>query len=198
MIHRRNFITLLSGAAAWPLGASAQQGGRVRRIGVLMGFDENDPDIKPRVPAFTQALAGLGWTDGRNAVGGRGRFRLDLPATDEDDLLEFPLFGIPPLALEDFAGLDPSLDHFLGYLSPDLGNIPDYHPGAMLGLRLQRISPGTAEVGESLVQDLQYLLPDPFPGRGPRLSAPSTSRLSARYPPPDTFPSCSRSECPRA
>ena len=65
-IRRREFITLLGGAAAWPLGARAQQGDRVRRIGVLMGFDENDPDIKPRVPAFTQALADLGWTDGRN------------------------------------------------------------------------------------------------------------------------------------
>ena len=67
MIRRRNFITLLGGAAAWPLAARAQQVDRVRRIGVLMPYDENDPVIKPRVSAFTQALAGLGWTDGRNA-----------------------------------------------------------------------------------------------------------------------------------
>jgi putative ABC transport system substrate-binding protein len=46
--------------------AWAQQGDRVRRIGVLIGGDENDPVMKPRVPAFTQALADLGWTDGRN------------------------------------------------------------------------------------------------------------------------------------
>src|SRR5262249_31079511 len=51
---------------AWPFVARAQQGDRVRRIGVLMLGDENDPVYKPRVSAFTQALAGLGWTDGRN------------------------------------------------------------------------------------------------------------------------------------
>jgi putative ABC transport system substrate-binding protein len=63
---RRDFITLLGGAAAWPLAARAQQGGRVRRIGVLMSGDENDPYWKPRLSAFTQALADLGWTDGGN------------------------------------------------------------------------------------------------------------------------------------
>jgi putative ABC transport system substrate-binding protein len=70
-MNRRKFITLLGGAAAWPLAARAQQGNRVRRIGVLMPYDENDPLVKPRVPAFTRALADLGWTDGRNV-------RLDL------------------------------------------------------------------------------------------------------------------------
>jgi putative ABC transport system substrate-binding protein len=66
MIRRRDFITLLGGAAAWPLAARAQQGERVRRIGVLMPFDENDPVQKTYVSAFTRALAGLGWTDGGN------------------------------------------------------------------------------------------------------------------------------------
>ena len=65
--NRRETIALLGGAAAWPLAARAQQGGnRVRRIGVLMPFDDNDPLLKSQVSAFTQALAGLGWTDGRN------------------------------------------------------------------------------------------------------------------------------------
>ena len=66
MIRRREFIAGLGSAAAWPLAARAQQGERVRRIGVLMRFDENDPECKRRVSAFTQALADLGWTDGRN------------------------------------------------------------------------------------------------------------------------------------
>ena len=65
MIRRREFITLLGGAAAWPLAARAQQA-EERRVGVLLSLDENDPLVKPRVSAFTQALADLGWTDGRN------------------------------------------------------------------------------------------------------------------------------------
>jgi putative ABC transport system substrate-binding protein len=66
MIRRREFIAALGGAAAWPLAAWAQQGERVRRIGVLNFGDENDPMYKPRLSAFTQALADLGWTVGRN------------------------------------------------------------------------------------------------------------------------------------
>jgi putative ABC transport system substrate-binding protein len=65
-MRRREFIAGLGSAAAWPVVARAQQGDRVRRIGVLMGFDENDPMWKTRLSAFTQALANLGWTDGRN------------------------------------------------------------------------------------------------------------------------------------
>jgi putative ABC transport system substrate-binding protein len=56
----------LRGSAAWSLPARAQQGDRVRRIGVLAAADENDPAGKLRYSAFTQALADLGWTDGRN------------------------------------------------------------------------------------------------------------------------------------
>jgi putative ABC transport system substrate-binding protein len=64
-MRRREFIAGL-GAAAWPLAARAQPAERMRRIGVLMPNDENDPVTKAFVPAFTQALADLGWTDGRN------------------------------------------------------------------------------------------------------------------------------------
>jgi putative ABC transport system substrate-binding protein len=63
-MNRREFITLLGAAAAWSLAARAQQGDRVRRIGVLMSGDENDPEQKRRLSAFTQALADLSWTDG--------------------------------------------------------------------------------------------------------------------------------------
>jgi putative ABC transport system substrate-binding protein len=65
-MQRREFITLLGSAAAWPRAARAQQGERMRRIGVLLSGDENDPVAKTDASAFTQALAGLGWTDGRN------------------------------------------------------------------------------------------------------------------------------------
>ena len=66
MIRRREFITLVGGVAAWPLAARAQRGDRVRRIGVLMPGDENDPVRKSFASRFSQALAGVGWTDGRN------------------------------------------------------------------------------------------------------------------------------------
>ena len=65
-LQRREFIAALGGAATWPLAVRAQQGDRVRHVGVLMAFDQNDPEGKLRYSAFTQSLAGLGWTDGRN------------------------------------------------------------------------------------------------------------------------------------
>jgi len=95
MIRRREFITLLGGAAAWPLAARAQQGDRVRRIGVLMPRDENDPVGKLRHSAFTQALAELGWTDGRNV-------RMELRWHGDDNN------RLPTLAQE-LVGLQPDI-----------------------------------------------------------------------------------------
>src|SRR6516164_2851227 len=66
-MRRRRFISLLSGAAAWPLAARAQQAERMRRIGVLMNFPSGDEEGQARVTAFAQALQKLGWTEGRNA-----------------------------------------------------------------------------------------------------------------------------------
>jgi putative tryptophan/tyrosine transport system substrate-binding protein len=65
-VDRREFITLLGGAAAWPLAARAQQGERVRRIGVLLGFAADNTDGRARLAAFLQSLQQLGWTEGRN------------------------------------------------------------------------------------------------------------------------------------
>jgi len=65
-MRRRDFVGLVGGAAAWPLAVRAQQREQVRRIGVLTGLYENDPAAKPLFSALTQALADLGWTDGRN------------------------------------------------------------------------------------------------------------------------------------
>jgi len=76
-VKRREFIVGIGSAAAWPLAARAQQGDRVRRIGVLTGFDENDPAAKLRLSALTQALGDLGWIEGRNV-------RVDVRWTGED------------------------------------------------------------------------------------------------------------------
>ena len=65
-MRRREFIAGLGTAAAWPLAVRAQQGDRVRRIGVLSPRDENDPASKTFVSTYTQLLADLGWTVGRN------------------------------------------------------------------------------------------------------------------------------------
>jgi putative ABC transport system substrate-binding protein len=65
-MRRRAFITLLGGAAAWPLAAGAQQAERMRRIGVLMSTAANDPLGQARIAAFLHGLQQLGWTDGRN------------------------------------------------------------------------------------------------------------------------------------
>jgi putative ABC transport system substrate-binding protein len=82
-MQRREFIKLIGGAIAWPLAARAQQGSRMRRIGVLMPFAENDPDAMAQLSGFMQGLAQLGWTDGRNvrmdlrwAVGSVDRTRM--------------------------------------------------------------------------------------------------------------------------
>ena len=65
-MRRRKFIILLSGAAAWPLAAHAQQPSGMRRIGVLMGYAESDREAQAYVAAFREGLQKLGWTEGRN------------------------------------------------------------------------------------------------------------------------------------
>src|SRR5262249_45189705 len=94
-IRRREFIAALGGAVAWPLAARAQQGDRVRRIGVLMQSDENDLVFKTRLSAFTQALADLGWTDGRNV-------RMDVRWYG-DDINRTPVLG------QELVGLQPDI-----------------------------------------------------------------------------------------
>jgi putative ABC transport system substrate-binding protein len=67
MMKRREFITLLGGAAAaWPLAARAQQGERMLRIGVITNFSADDPAPQPRLAAFVDRLQQLGWIDSRS------------------------------------------------------------------------------------------------------------------------------------
>ena len=90
---RREFIAGLGSAVALPVASHAQQPERMRRIGVLMPSDENDPGGKPYVSAFIQALSGLGWTEGRNA-------RMDLRWYGDDNnrmrALAQELVGLQP------------------------------------------------------------------------------------------------------
>ena len=65
-MKRRDLITLLGGAAAWPLAARAQQPERMRRIGVLINLAADDPEGHARITAFAQGLQEAGWTTGRN------------------------------------------------------------------------------------------------------------------------------------
>ena len=64
-MRRREFVTLVGGAAAWPFLAGAQ-GNAIRRLGVVMNYAETDPEAKRFLAAFTEKLAELGWIDGRN------------------------------------------------------------------------------------------------------------------------------------
>jgi putative ABC transport system substrate-binding protein len=66
MIRRREFITGLGGAAAWPMVARAQQRERVRKVGVLLSFAGDDPEVPPRLAALRRELERLGWSEGRN------------------------------------------------------------------------------------------------------------------------------------
>jgi putative ABC transport system substrate-binding protein len=96
-VRRREFITLVSGAAAaWPLAARAQQGERVRRIGVLMHLAADDPEGQARFAAFLQGLQQFGWTDGNNLRvdtrwgannADRGRYAAELVALAPDVIL---------------------------------------------------------------------------------------------------------------
>jgi putative tryptophan/tyrosine transport system substrate-binding protein len=97
-MRRRTFITLLGGAAAaWPLGVHAQQGERMRRVGVLTGIAEYDPETKARNAAFLKELERLGWIEGQNirieyrsaagsAADGR-RYAAELVALNPDVIL---------------------------------------------------------------------------------------------------------------
>ena len=81
-MRRREFITLLGGAAAaWPLMARAQQPGGMRRIGVLMASAADDSESQARIAGFLQGLQQLGWADGRNV-----RIDVRWATTDPDNL----------------------------------------------------------------------------------------------------------------
>jgi putative tryptophan/tyrosine transport system substrate-binding protein len=93
-MRRREFITLLGGAAvAWPLAARAQQGGRMRRIGVFLPSAADDPETLSRVTALSQGLQELGWTDGRNI---RIEFRFGAANAEQYSKIAAELIALAP------------------------------------------------------------------------------------------------------
>jgi len=104
-IKRREFISLLGGAAAtWPLAARAQQPERMRRIGVLMNVEADEPVGQPRIAAFVEGLQQLGWTDGRNV-----RIDTRWPGGDPDRVRKYAaeLVGLAPNVI--LASASPSV-----------------------------------------------------------------------------------------
>jgi putative ABC transport system substrate-binding protein len=143
-VTRRDFITLLGGAVAWPLAVRAQQGGRVRRIGALMGFAESDREGQTDVAAFRGGLQKLGWAEGRNIwietrwappenVGPRERFAKELVALQPDLILSHTTPTTAALLRETrtipivFANVsDPIGSGFVASLSQPGGNVTGF------------------------------------------------------------------------
>src|SRR5262249_11920160 len=104
-VRRREFITLLGGAAAaWPLAARAQQPERMRRVGVLIPLAANDPESPARVTALAQGLQQLGWTDGRNL---RIDYRWAAGAPDRHRISAAELVALAPDVI--LAGSSPAV-----------------------------------------------------------------------------------------
>src|SRR5436305_8324373 len=93
-VRRRDFLGVLgSAAAAWPLTARAQQSDQVRRVGMLIGYAENDPETQARLAAFRQGLERLGWTEGRNV---RIDYRFAPAGPDQAQLFAKELVALRP------------------------------------------------------------------------------------------------------
>ena len=163
-MRRRDFITLVGGAAAWPLAARAQPAERVRRIGVLTPFAADDTESMARIAAFLQGLGDLGWAVGRNvridyrwSAGDPDRIRKDameLVALAPDVILAT---GTPVTSALQQAGLsvpivfaqvpDPVANGFVASLARPGGNTTgfttyDYAASAKWVEILKEIAPG--------------------------------------------------------
>ena len=108
-MRRREFLSVMGTAAAWPIAARAQQTDRVRRVAILMGYAEGDAEAKALLLEFTQALSDFGWIEGRNlridirwAPG-----RIDLMRTCANELVSLP----PNVILADSTPVTAALKH---------------------------------------------------------------------------------------
>jgi putative ABC transport system substrate-binding protein len=105
-MRKRDFITLLGGAAVWPLATRAQQPERMRLVGVIIPYGESDAELQAEVTAFRERLGQLGWTDGRNiridyrwTAGETGRIRTfakELVALQPDVIVSHTTPVTPP------------------------------------------------------------------------------------------------------
>jgi len=179
-MRRREFIAGL-GAAVWPLVARAQQGDRVRRIGVLIGWDENDRSAKAGLARFTQGLQELGWTDGKNlqmeirwAAGDVNRMQAyakELVGLQPDVILANTTPVTAALQRETrtipivFAAVaDPVGDGFVTSLPRPGGNITGFisQEAAMAGKWLQLLT----DIAPGVMRVAIIFNPDTAPGRG--------------------------------
>src|SRR5262245_47464177 len=145
-MRRRELLGLMGGAAAWPFAAHAQQPVRLRRIGVLNPFVENDAEVQANLTAFREALEKLGWSDGRNVridyrwgSADPGRIRAhakELVGLDPDVILVSSALALQPLQRETrsipivFTQItDPVESGFVASLAHPGGNITGFTPG---------------------------------------------------------------------
>jgi putative ABC transport system substrate-binding protein len=182
MMKRRDFISLLGGAAAaWPLVARAQQPERMRRIGVLMSVEENDPEGKTQLSQFTQGLAESGWTDGRNLrmeirwgggeVNRTRTFAKELVALQPDVILAQGTPGTAALQRETrtipivfVIVADPVGPGFVASLPRPGGNITGFiNSEAVIAAKMLEL---LTEIAPGLKRVAMIFNPDTAPGRG--------------------------------
>jgi putative ABC transport system substrate-binding protein len=181
MIRRRDFITLLGGAATWPLAARAQQAERVRRVGMLMGWAENDSEYRVRVDAVVRALAQSGWIEGRtirfdvrwtNADPGRApALAKELVALQPDVLVAGTTHATAALQRETrtipivFASVsDPVGEGFVASLGRPGGNITGFinEESSLVGKQTELLK----EIAPRLTRMAIMFNPDTAPGGG--------------------------------
>jgi ABC-type uncharacterized transport system substrate-binding protein len=181
-LRRRQFITLLgSTAVAWPIAARAQHIDRTRRIGVLMGFGENDAEGTLWLSSFTRALSALGWVDGRNA---RMDVRRSASNTERERIFARELVSLQPdvilahgtpvtaalrhetqmIPIVFGAVADPVGEGFVEGLSRPGGNITGFlfSEAGMGGKWLELLK----EIAPSVKRAAMIFNPDTAPGRG--------------------------------
>jgi putative ABC transport system substrate-binding protein len=175
-MRRREFITLLGGAAAaWPFAARAQEADRMRRIGVLMLYPENDPEGQVRAVAFQRGLENLGWTVGRNiqikyvwgmgdaewaraAAAGLLRAAPDVILANGSSVVRPIQHATRTVPVIFIGGSDPVNDGFVESLAHPGGNLTGFAVlegsiGAKLLELLKEIAPGVSRVAVMINPD---------------------------------------------